>query len=147
MKKYWREFREFAVKGNVVDLAVAVIIGGAFGKIVSSLVADIVMPLIGVLAGGVNFTSWKVILKQAILDEGGEVTQAAVIMNVGTFVQNIFDFLVIASSIFLMIKLLTRVKKRLIKEEEAAKEEKVTKITEEQKLLTEIRDILKEQKN
>ncbi len=147
MKRYWREFREFAVKGNVVDLAVAVIIGGAFGKIVSSLVADIVMPLIGVLAGGVNFTSWKVILKQAVLDEGGAITQAAVTMNVGTFVQNIFDFLVIASSIFLMIKLLTRVKKRLIREEDAEKKEAAPKISEEQKLLAEIRDILKEQKN
>ena len=144
MTRYWREFREFAVRGNVIDLAVAVIIGGAFGKIVSSLVADIVMPLIGVLAGGVNFNSWKVILKQAILDESGAVTQAAVTMNVGTFIQNIFDFLVIASSIFLMIKLLTRVKTRLIREEEVAKKEEAAKISEEQKLLTEIRDILKE---
>lgn len=143
MKRYWREFREFAVKGNVIDLAVAVIIGGAFGKIVSSLVADIVMPLIGVLAGGVNFTSWKIILKQAVVDGGGAVTQAAVVMNIGTFVQNIFDFLVIASSIFLMIKLLTRVKKRLIREEEAEKKEEAPKVSAEQQLLAEIRDILK----
>ena len=147
MKRYWREFREFAVKGNVVDLAVAVIIGGAFGKIVSSLVADIVMPLIGVLVGGVDFTSWKVVLKQALLDESGAVTKVAVTMNVGTFVQNIFDFLVIASSIFLMIKLLTRVKTKLVKEEEEKKAEEAPKISEEQKLLAEIRDILRERRS
>ncbi len=143
MTKYWREFREFAVKGNVLDLAVAVIIGGAFGKIVSSLVADVVMPFIGVLIGGVDFTSWKIILKQAIIDESGAISQAAVTMNIGNFIQNIFDFLIIAASIFLMIKLLSRVKKRLIKEEGAEKNVEEPKISEEQKLLTEIRDILK----
>lgn len=148
MKKYWKEFREFAVKGNVIDLAVAVIIGGAFGKIVSSLVADVVMPLIGLIIGGLDFTSWQWILKPEILAEDGGVVKAAITMNIGKFIQNIFDFLIIALSIFLMIKVLTNVKKKLIKEEEKQEEKKEEKKeepkpTEEQKLLTEIRDILK----
>jgi len=144
MKKYWKEFRAFAVKGNVIDLAVAVIIGGAFGKIVSSLVADVVMPLVGVVAGGVNFTSWKWILKKEILDAEGARIQAAITMNIGNFLQNIFDFLIIALSIFLMIKIITKVKGRLLAEEKAAEEKKEPpKPSEEQKLLTEIRDILK----
>lgn len=147
MKKYWQEFKSFAVKGNVIDLAVAVIIGGAFGKIVSSLVADVVMPLIGVIAGGVNFTSWRWILKKSVLDSSGTVLNEAVVLNIGTFLQNIFDFLVIALSIFLMVKLMARVKDSLSKEnpkEEPAEDKKEEpKISPEQELLTEIRNILK----
>jgi large conductance mechanosensitive channel len=144
MKKYWKEFREFAVKGNVVDLAVAVIIGGAFGKIVSSLVADIVMPLIGFISGGVNFSIWKWNLKQAIIDNAGAVLKPAITMNVGAFTQNVFDFLVIAASMFFAIKLIGRVKRRLIHEEEnLAQEEKPVALSKDQELLTEIRDLLK----
>ncbi len=144
MRKYWQEFRQFAVKGNVIDLAVAVIIGAAFGKIVSSLVADVVMPIIGVIIGGLDFTSWQWVLKPEILDAEGVVLKAAVIMKIGNFIQNIFDFLVIALSIFLMVKVLTRLKKKIVKEEEAEEKKKEDpKPTEDQKLLTEIRDILK----
>jgi len=144
MKKYFKEFKSFAVKGNVVDLAVAVIIGGAFGKIVSSLVSDVVMPTIGVIVGGLDFTSFKIILKQAVLDGSGDVTSPAVTMNIGNFIQNIFDFLIIALSIFFMVKLLSKVKGRLVKEEEKEKkEEKPAPITKDQELLTEIRDLLK----
>ena len=141
MKKYLQEFRAFAVKGNVVDLAVAVIIGGAFGKIVSSLVADVVMPVIGAIFGGVNFTSWKWILKAEVLDAEGAVAKQAVTLNIGNFVQNIFDFLVIAFAIFMMVNVIANVKNKLVKEKE--KEEAVVEQTTDQKLLTEIRDILK----
>lgn len=140
MKKYLQEFKAFAVKGNVIDLAVAVIIGGAFGKIVSSLVADIVMPLIGLLIGGVNFTSWKLILKKAVLDGAGAPLKPAVTMNIGIFLQNIFDFIIIAAAIFLMIKLIGRLKRQIIKEEAATTP---TPPTKDQELLTEIRDLLK----
>jgi large conductance mechanosensitive channel len=130
MKRYIREFKEFAVKGNVIDLAVAVIIGGAFGKIVSSLVADVVMPLIGFIIGGVNFTSWKWTLRSGVT------------MNLGTFFQNVFDFIIIALVIFLMIKIIGRLKKQLIKEE-AAGEIAPAPLTKDQELLSEIRDLLK----
>lgn len=144
MKKYWQEFRNFAVKGNVIDLAVAVIIGGAFGKIVSSLVADIVMPLIGAISGGVDFTIWKWILRPEKINEAGEIIKAAVTMNIGIFLQNIFDFLVIAISIFLAIKMMTRLKNKLIIEEEKKEaEEKPKPLTKDQELLVEIRDLLK----
>ncbi|HZJ40837.1 MAG TPA: large-conductance mechanosensitive channel protein MscL [Candidatus Saccharimonadales bacterium] len=143
MNKYFKEFKAFAVKGNVMDLAVAVIIGGAFGKIVSSLVSDVVMPIIGVIVGGLNFTSFKIILKKAILDGSGVISSPAVTMNIGNFIQNIFDFLIIALSIFFMIKLLGKVKSRLVKEEEEKKEAKPAPITKDQELLAEIRDLLK----
>jgi large conductance mechanosensitive channel len=142
MKKYIREFKEFAVKGNVVDLAVAVIIGGAFGKIVSSLVADVVMPFIGLIVGGVNFTSLKWVLKKAVLDGTGATVKSAVIMNVGAFLQNVFDFIIIALVIFLMVKIIGRLKKQLIKEE-ATGEVAPPPPTKDQELLTEIRDLLK----
>jgi large conductance mechanosensitive channel len=143
MKRYFKEFQEFAVKGNVIDLAVAVIIGGAFGKIVSSLVADIVMPLVGVIIGGVNFSNWHWTLKHAVLDGAGSVLKPAVVMNVGIFVQNIFDFLIIALAIFFMVKLIGRLKKRLIKEETEKKEEAPVPLSKDQELLVEIRDLLK----
>jgi large conductance mechanosensitive channel len=148
MNKYWQEFRQFAVKGNVIDLAVAVIIGGAFGKIVSSLVADIIMPFVGVTLGGINFKTWRWVLKEALFAEDGELIQAAVAINIGSFIQNIFDFLVIALSVFLMVKIIMRSKEKFFrKEKEEEKESKPVKvITEEQKLLVEIRDILKDKR-
>lgn len=141
-KKFLKDFKEFAVKGNVVDLAVAVIIGGAFGKIVSSLVADVVMPLVSVLIGGINFSSLKWVMKEAVLDEAGVVKNVAVTMNIGVFLQNIFDFLVIAVAIFFMVKLIGRLKARLAKEE-AVEEKKPESLTKDQELLVEIRDLLK----
>ena len=127
-----KEFKEFALKGNVIDLAVGIIIGGAFGKIVSSLVNDIIMPSIGVLLGGVNFISLKYVITPAT----GEIAEAAILY--GAFIQSIVDFLIIAFSIFMAIKLLSSMKK---KEEKAP--EKEPEPTKEILLLEEIRDLLK----
>lgn len=124
-----KEFREFAMRGNVVDMAVGVIIGGAFGKIVSSLVADVVMPVLGILTGGVDFKDLKIVLQEAV----GETP--AVSLNYGVFIQNIFDFVIIAFAIFMMIKALNKLKKPA--------EEAQTEPSNEEKLLTEIRDLLK----
>ena len=123
-----KEFREFAMRGNVVDMAVGVIIGGAFGKIVSSLVGDVAMPVLGILTGGVDFKDLKITLAQAV----GETP--AVTLNYGAFIQNVFDFIIIAFAIFMMIKALNKLKKPV----EAVKEPSA-----EEKLLTEIRDLLK----
>ena len=127
-----KEFREFAVKGNVVDLAVGVIIGGAFGKIVSSLVSDVVMPPIGLLIGGVDFKDLAVVLKEA--QNGAE----AVTLKYGAFLQNVFDFLIIAMAVFAMVKVINKLKKAPVEEPAAPAEP-----TAEEKLLTEIRDLLK----
>jgi large conductance mechanosensitive channel len=139
-----QEFKAFAMKGNVVDMAVGVIIGGAFGKIVSSVVADIIMPPIGLLVGGVNFTDLKWEMKQAYVNEAGEDV-AAVTLNYGNFLQTLFDFLIIAFSIFLFIKLITKLTTKK-KEEEAPAAPAAPEPTKEELLLTEIRDLLKEQK-
>ena len=112
---FLQDFKSFAMKGNVIDMAVGVIIGGAFGKIVSSVVADIIMPPLGLLVGGVNFTDLKWVMKPAEVVDGKEI--AAVTLNYGNFLQVTFDFLIIAFSIFLFIKLLTRLTAK--KEEEA----------------------------
>jgi large conductance mechanosensitive channel len=128
-----QEFKEFAMKGNVVDLAVGVIIGGAFGKIVSSLVADIIMPPIGILMGGVDFTKLGVVLKDAVDEK-----TPAVMLNYGTFVQTIVDFTIVAFAIFMAIKLMNKMKKA-----EVAAPEAPPAPTKEELLLTEIRDILK----
>ncbi len=122
----WQEFKEFAVKGNVMDLAVAVIIGGAFGKIVSSLVADIIMPLIGLMMGNISFKDLSVVVGDAKIPYG-------------LFIQNVVDFIIIAFTIFLFIKALNSMKK---KEVEESTPEPV--VSAEEKLLTEIRDLLKE---
>lgn len=147
-KKYWKEFKEFAVKGDVMDLAVAVVIGSAFGKIVSSLVADIIMPPIGVLMGGINFSDIKIVLKQAVIDTGGVAASPAVSINIGTFIQNIFDFLIIAVAIFFAVKIIGRLKKKLksTAAEETEKETTPLPLTRDQELLIEIRDLLKKEK-
>lgn len=137
-----KEFKKFALRGNILDLAVGVIIGGAFGKIVTSLVNDIIMPAIGALLGGINFTDLKIIIKPA--SEG--VAEAAIMY--GSFIQSVVDFLIIAFSIFFMIKALTAVKKK--KEEPTvdtppAPQEPI--ISQDIALLTEIRDLLKEKEN
>ncbi|WP_268876406.1 large-conductance mechanosensitive channel protein MscL [Canicola haemoglobinophilus] len=126
-----KEFREFAMRGNVVDMAMGVIIGGAFGKIVSSLVSDVVMPVLGIFTGGVDFKDLHIVLKEAV----GEAP--AVTLKYGMFIQNVFDFIIIAFAIFLMIKALNKLKK------EEPKVEKVVEPSNEEKLLTEIRDLLK----
>ena len=136
-KKFITEFKEFALKGNVLDLAIGVIIGGAFNKIVSSLVNDIIMPPIGAITGGVDFKDLKYILKPQI----GDIP--AVTLNYGAFIHNVVDFLIIAFSIFIFIKVVSKLNR---KKEEANKEESIVeepKLTVEQELLTEIRDLLK----
>jgi large conductance mechanosensitive channel len=130
------EFKEFALKGNVMDLAVGVIIGGAFGKIVSSLVADVVMPIIGLFLGGINFSENKIILKAAIDKE-----TPALVLNYGLFMQSVIDFTIVAFAIFLMVKGLNSLKKTIVAEAEKAPEAPV--LTKEEILLTEIRDLLK----
>ena len=127
-----KEFREFAVKGNVVDLAVGVIIGGAFGKIVPSLVSDVIMPPIGLLIGGVDFKDLALVLKEA--QDGAE----AVTLKYGAFIQNVFDFLIIAAAVFAMVKVINNLKRAPEPEPE-----KPAEPSAEEKLLTEIRDLLK----
>jgi len=133
------EFRQFAMRGNVVDLAVGVIIGGAFGKIVSSFVADVLMPPIGVLLGGTDFTGLKIILKEKVV-EADKVVSQAVTINYGNFVQVTIDFIIIAFSIFMMIKLMNSLNK---KEVPAPAPPTPAEPSNEEKLLAEIRDLLK----
>ncbi len=135
-----QEFKEFAFKGNVIDMAVGVIIGGAFGKIVSSLVADVIMPPIAALMGDTNFADLKYVLKEAVVDAEGVETVAAVAINYGSFIQTIVDFLIIAICIFFAIKGLNSMKKK-----EAAVEEAPAAPSNEEVLLAEIRDLLKKQ--
>ena len=139
MGKILSEFKEFAMKGNVVDMAVGVIIGGAFGKIVSSLVNDVIMPVVGIATGGLDFKEHKLILKAAVMN-GEEVVTPEVAMTYGVFIQNIVDFLIIAFCIFMAIKFMNRFKKKV--EEAPAAPAQPTK---EEVLLTEIRDLLKQQ--
>jgi large conductance mechanosensitive channel len=134
-----KEFKEFAMKGNVIDLSVGIIIGAAFGKIVSSLVADVIMPPIGFLVGGVNFTDLKLQLK--VPEIVGGVRQAAVTINYGNFLQVVFDFIIVAFAVFLFIKAINRLNKKKPDEVPLAVED--PKPTNEELLLTEIRDLLK----
>lgn len=134
MSKFVQEFKEFAVKGNAVDMAVGVIIGGAFGKIVSSIVDDVIMPPIGYIIGGVNFSDLKVVLPPLI--EGQESAS----INYGNFIQTILDFVIIAFCVFMLVKGINKLKKQ-----EPAKPEEQAPAPEpsaEEKLLTEIRDLL-----
>ena len=139
---FLQDFKSFAMKGNVIDMAVGVIIGGAFGKIVSSVVADIIMPPLGLLVGGVNFTDLKWVMKPAEVVDGKEI--AAVTLNYGNFLQVTFDF-IIAFSIFLFIKLLTRLTAKKEAEVPEAPPAPLAP-SKEEVLLTEIRDILKEKR-
>ena len=135
-----KEFKEFAMKGNVMDMAVGVIIGGAFGKIVTSLVSDVLMPLIGKVTGGVSFTDLFVNLGDGEYKTLAEAQEAgAAVLAYGQFIQNIIDFIIIAFCIFLMIKAVNKMKK-----EEPAEPEAPAGPTQEE-LLTEIRDLLKKQ--
>ena len=139
-----QEFKEFAIKGNVMDMAVGVIIGGAFGKIVSSLVDDVIMPVVGQLIGGVDFKGLKYVFSPAIVEvknDAGEVVVPAVAevaLNYGAFIQNVFDFFIIALCIFMMVKGIN-----LLKKEEKVVEEEVEKSPTQEELLEEIRDLLK----
>ena len=136
MGKLLKEFKEFAVKGNVMDMAIGVVIGGAFGKIVTSLVSDIIMPLIGAATGGLTFTDWKWVIREAEM-VGEEIVKPELAVTWGNLLQVIFDFIIIAFCIFLVVKGLNSLKKK----EEPAPAAPAGPTQEE--LLTEIRDLLK----
>ena len=148
MKKFFNEFKEFAMKGNIVDMALGVVIGSAFGKIVSSLVADIITPLISLLTGEVSLTGLKYVFKPEAMDPAGNVIQQEIALNYGNFIQSVIDFFIIALSIFLVLKILMSVKNKfetLMKKEEEAKEEEEENKPTQEELLEEIRDLLKAQ--
>lgn len=134
-----QEFKDFAMRGNVIDLAVGVVIGGAFGKIVSSLVDQIIMPPIGLLIGGVDFSQWAITLKQATTDAAGEVIPAVTI-GIGDFINTLIQFIIIAFAIFMVVKVINA----LHRKEEAPPAEPEGP-SPEQQLLTEIRDLLRQQ--
>lgn len=134
------EFKAFAMRGNVVDMAVGIIIGGAFGKIISSFVSDVLMPPLGLLLGGIDFKDMLYTLKGAVM-QGEEVITPAVTLNYGMFIQNVVDFLIIAFAIFMAIKAMNSLKR---KEEVAPAAPEAPPVpTKEQELLAEIRDLLK----
>jgi large conductance mechanosensitive channel len=133
MKSFLKEFKAFAMRGNVVDLAIAVVIGAAFGKIVTSFTNDIIMPVIGLLTGGVDFSDLLWTLKEA----GGDA--AAVTLNYGAFINTVVSFVIIALTIFVVVKAMNK----LIKKEEKKEEKKEPKPSKEESLLMEIRDLLK----
>ncbi len=138
----FKEFKEFAMKGNVIDLAVGIIIGAAFGKIIASLVNDVIMPPIGLLVGGIDFKEIVINLKDAVHDPvTGAVTTAAVTMNLGMFIQTVVDFLIVAFAIFMLIKGINISKKKA--EEIPATPLAPPAPTKDQELLGEIRDLLK----
>ena len=143
--KFLSDFKEFAVKGNVIDMAVGVIIGGAFGKIVTSLVNDVIMPTVGLAIGGLDFKNLKLVLKDAVM-EGETVVAPEVAMNYGNFIQNVVDFIIIAFCIFVMVKVIMNLKFKKSEPvvEEAPAPAPEPEPTKEELLLTEIRDLLKE---
>lgn len=135
--KFIDEFKDFAMKGNVIDMAVGIVIGVAFGRIVSSIVNDILMPPIGVLIGGVNFSDLKFIIKEA------SNTTQAVTINYGNFIQVVFDFIIIAISMFVVVKTMNIAKRNREKETQDSKPEVVEEASKDLELLSEIRDLLK----
>ena len=154
MKKFFEEFKKFAMRGNVIDLAVGVVIGGAFGKITTSIVNDIIMPVVGMLTGGIAFEDWKIVLKEAVLDAEGAVQTAEVAITYGNTIAIILDFIIVAFAVFCMVKAINGLHAKAgelkkTEEEEAAAEATPPAPPEpsaEEKLLTEIRDLLKNQK-
>ena len=139
-KGFFGEFKEFIARGNVMDMAVGVIIGGAFGNISPSLVNDVIMPGISMLTGGVDFSGWKLVLKEAVIENGEEIA-AAVSINYGNFLATILDFLIIAFAVFCLIKGINTLHRK--KEEPAPEPAPEPEPSAEEKLLTEIRDLLK----
>ena len=142
MKKFMEEFKAFAMRGNVLDMAIGVVIGSAFGKITTSLVNDIIMPLVSILTGGVDFSAWKWVLKEAVM-EGSEVVDPEIAVNFGNLISVILDFIIIAFAVFCMVKAINKMHDKLSKPEPEAEDE--PKPTKEELLLAEIRDLLKEQ--
>ena len=146
MKKMFEEFKKFIMRGNVLDMAVGVIVAGAFGKITTSLVNDLFMPFISWIFGARDMTALNVVVRPEIVNDAGDVTQAAITLGFGTFVATIIDYLLLAYVVFLVVKLMNTAKDKLAKkEEEAPAEEPAPPApSAEEVLLTEIRDLLKE---
>ena len=144
MKKFFAEFKEFISRGNVMDMAIGVIIATAFGKITTSLVGDVFMPLIGWLIGDIDLTQLNITLSPAVLNEAGEVTKEAVVIGIGTFLTTVIDFLLVALIVFSIVKAFNAAKKKMEKPAEP-EPEKAPEPTKEEILLTEIRDLLKKQ--
>ena len=142
MKKFLNEFKEFAMRGNVLDMAIGVVIGSAFGKITTSLVNDVFMPLIGLLIGGIDLGQLNLTLKAAVMD-GDTVVKEPVTLGLGTFLSTVIDFILVAFVIFLVVKAINKLHALGKKDEEPEPEKPETPTAEE--LLTEIRDLLKEQ--
>ena len=143
MKKFFEEFKTFAMRGNVIDMAVGVVIGGAFGKITTSIVNDIIMPLISMLTGGIDFSQWKWVLKEAVLNPDGTEAAVEVAVNFGNTIAIILDFIIIAFAVFCMVKGLNSLHR---KKEEPAPEpeaEPAPPAPTTEELLAEIRDLLK----
>ena len=144
MKKMFEEFKKFIMRGNVLDMAVGVIVAGAFGKITTSLVNDLFMPLISWIFGARDMTALNVIVRPEIVNEAGEVTQAAITLGFGTLVATIIDFILIAFVVFMVVKLMNAAKDKLAKKEEEAPAEEEPKGPTQEELLAEIRDLLKD---
>ena len=140
MKKFFNEFKEFITRGNVLDMAIGVIIATAFGKITTSLVGDVFMPLIGYLIGGIDLSALNITLSPAVLDEAGEV-----VIGIGTFLTTVIDFILVAFVVFLVVKAFNTAKKKLEKPAEPETPPEEPEPTKEELLLTEIRDLLKKQ--
>ena len=139
---FLKDFKAFALKGNVIDMAVGVVIGGAFGKIVTSIVGDIIMPIFGHFAAGVKFTDMKYVFTEAVVDEAGVVVTPEVAITYGNLIQNVVDFVLIALSIFIVIRLMTKATDKL-KKKEAEEAPAAPAGPTQEELLTEIRDLLK----
>ena len=144
MKKFIQDFKAFAMKGNVIDMAIGVIIGGAFSKIVTSLVNDVIMPFFSLFTDSVEFSGLKLVLRQQVTDDAGTVLHPEVAIAYGAFLQNVVDFLLIALSIFLFIRLMTKLGEKLRRKQavEEKKEEEQPKAPTQEELLTQIRDLL-----
>ena len=142
MKGFISEFKTFIARGNVIDMAVGVVIGGAFGKISTSLVNDIIMPLVSLITGGIDFSAWKLVLVQGVTDAEGTVVTPEVALNYGNLISVILDFLIIAFAIFCVIKAINKLHRK--PEEAPAEEPAPPEPSNEEKLLTEIRDLLKD---
>ena len=139
MKKFFAEFKTFAMRGNVMDMAIGVVIGAAFGKITTSIVNDIIMPLIGLVTGGIDLTQWNILLNSAAVEAGAD----PVTLGIGNLLAVILDFIIVAFAMFLLVKGINKLHSLGKKDEEPAPEEPAAPTAEE--LLTEIRDLLKEQ--
>ena len=155
MKKFFEEFKTFAMRGNVIDLAVGVVIGGAFGKITTSIVNDIIMPVVGMLTGGIAFEDWKIVLKEAVLDAEGAVQTAEVAIRYGNTIAIILDFIIVAFAVFCMVKAINGLHAKAEELKKKEEEEAAAAAAEEpaappappapttEELLAEIRDLLK----